>query len=265
MLISILGAQNKGTTRTSYRQGTANAHTNEFFSTIAAGSKSSALRVLGWLFAAIGTPASMIDIGCGSGEWVATARSLGVTQTVGVDGSYVDPGLLVIPLDLFHAHDLTQALDLGHRFDLAISMEVGEHLPASASETFVQSICRHSDVVLFSAAAKHQSRSAVAKAQHLNEQYPSYWSSIFEESGYGRIDIRGHIWADRSIEWWYRQNVFLYARTTTDLICLDRPPLDVIHPENLAETSLMIDRTLGVRESARSLAGAMKRRLMRPR
>jgi hypothetical protein len=46
----------------------------------------------------------------------------------------------------------------------------------------------------------------------VNEQWPAYWETIFVEQGFQRLDpLRFRLWHDERVEWWYRQNLFLYA------------------------------------------------------
>src|SRR4051812_24806997 len=92
-------------------------------------------------------PASVIDIGCGTGNWLAIAHELGVPEILGVDGLWVT-GQLAIPREKFLEHDLSTPLRLDRRFDLVLSLEVAEHLPASSARDFVQSLCGAADVVL---------------------------------------------------------------------------------------------------------------------
>ena len=64
-----------------------------------------------------------------------------------------------------------------------------------------------SDFVLFSAAIPDQGGMG-----HINEKWPTYWISLFEDRDYVCIDaIRKNIWNDDSIPWWYRQNALLFA------------------------------------------------------
>ena len=84
-------------------------------------------------------PASVIDIGCGTGNWLAIAHELGVRDILGIDGPWVK-AQLAIPPEKFIEHDLSTPLRLDRRFDLALSLEVAEHLPPSTAQTFVQSL-----------------------------------------------------------------------------------------------------------------------------
>ena len=103
--------------------------------------------------------------------------------------------------------DLNQDIGVSRRFDLAMSVEVAEHLPAARAASFVGTLARLADVVLFSAAVPGQSGTF-----HINEQWPTYWISLFAENGFNPIDvIRPAVWTDERVGFWYAQNVFLYA------------------------------------------------------
>jgi 2-polyprenyl-3-methyl-5-hydroxy-6-metoxy-1,4-benzoquinol methylase len=100
----------------------------------------------------------VLDIGCGTGVWLAAWRASGVESIVGIDGDTVNPNWLHIPKDCFHALDLTKPVHLyqpGQVFDLAMSPEVAEHIPAEYAEQFLDSLVRHAPVILFSAAIPH--------------------------------------------------------------------------------------------------------------
>lgn len=153
-------------------------------------------------------PESVVDVGCGIGEWLAAFSRRGVTELLGVDAPYIDRGLLVIPADRFLAHDLAEPLHLSRRFDLAVSLETAEHLPPEAASTFVASLVRLAPAILFSAAIPGQ-----GGIHHVNEQWPAYWVERFAEHGYVAVDcIRPRIWSDDRIAFWYRQNTLLYVR-----------------------------------------------------
>jgi 2-polyprenyl-3-methyl-5-hydroxy-6-metoxy-1,4-benzoquinol methylase len=85
---------------------------------------------------------SVVDVGCGVGGWLRVFAERGVRDCLGIDGEYVDRSALRIPTTSFKAVDLRTAFDVGERFDLACSLEVAEHLPASAAEGFVASLTR---------------------------------------------------------------------------------------------------------------------------
>jgi hypothetical protein len=152
---------------------------------------------------------SVLDVGCAAGTWLRIWSSIGVNDCHGVDGSYVNRASLRVPQDWFTPVDLSQPLHLGRTFDLVQSLEVGEHIPASAAEVFVESIVRHAGrYLLFSAAPPGQGGEF-----HINEQPFEFWRAYFERCGFVPFDwIRPIIASDAQISFWYRYNVFLYVR-----------------------------------------------------
>jgi SAM-dependent methyltransferase len=176
-------------------------------------------------------PSSVADFGCGVGTWLRALLDVGVTDITGVDGDYVRDELLVIPSERFVRADLTRPIDLGRTFDLVVSLEVREHLPKESAPVFVQTLTRHSKVVLFSAAIPFQ-----GGTYHINEQWPQYWNGLFSEHGYSCVDsLRGLFWHDDRIEWWYRQNMLLFVANDTLSGFSSRSPasvapLDLVHP-----------------------------------
>ena len=185
---------------------TDHVYSGGFYDYIDAGSRASARTVARLLLGEV-TVERLLDVGAGHGAWAAEWIAAGVPDVVAVDGDYVARDRLAIPSDRFRPHDLAQPLDLGRRFDLVQSLEVAEHLPASAADGFVETLIRHGDLILFSAAVKHQ-----GGEHHVNEQPLSYWRAKFAARGYVPYDwVRPRIATDRAVMPWYRFNTLLYA------------------------------------------------------
>lgn len=177
-----------------------------FYDYIDAGSRASA-RTVARLLRGEMPIASLLDVGAGHGAWAAEWMAAGVPDVIAVDGDYVSRDRLAIPADRFRPHDLSQPLDLGRTFDLVQSLEVAEHLPDGAADGFVETLTRHGDIVLFSAAVPHQ-----GGEHHVNEQPLSYWRARFAARGYKPYDwLRPLIADDRAIMPWYRFNTLIYA------------------------------------------------------
>jgi SAM-dependent methyltransferase len=151
---------------------------------------------------------SVIDIGCGIGQWLAAFAAAGVSEIVGIDGPHVQRDNLCIPAGSFLAHDLrSNPPALGRRFDLALSLEVAEHLPEERAESFVSYLTALAPAVLFSAALPGQ-----GGVGHVNEQWPWYWREIFGRYGFVCLDpIRKAIWQDPAVAIYYQQNLYLYV------------------------------------------------------
>jgi hypothetical protein len=95
---------------------------------------------------------------------------------------------------------------------------------------------------------------------HVNEQWPAYWQDLFERQGYRMLDlIRREIWTNPEIQFWYRQNIFLFV--VEDLVA-SRPrfreaaafaaDLILIHRE-------VLERQFGLRALLRHLPGSALR------
>lgn len=206
-----------------------------FFGAQADFSQSSANRVLATLFETW-KPASIADFGCGVGSWLAAADGLGVEDYIGLDGAEAAEEALRIPPSRFRREDLTGRIDLGRRFDLVMSLEVAEHLPPQSAPVFVETLTRHGDAVLFSAALPYQGGSG-----HQNENWLEYWSDLFDGQGFGGVDIlRPAIWDDEDIAWWYRQNTVLFVNRARRDHPLAKPAAGALrsmaHPEFLLES-----------------------------
>jgi SAM-dependent methyltransferase len=181
-------------------------------------------------------PASVLDVGGGSGGWTAAFAAAGVRDYLCVDGDYVDQATLRIPADRFRVADLSRPLDLGRRFDLAVCLEVAEHLPQSCAGDLMMSLARHADAVLFSAAIPLQSGT-----HHVNCQWPAYWAEQFASKGYSCFDcLRFKVWNEPRVAPWYKQNALLYLNSSgLEKLPKDSPihasrvsaPLAVVHPE----------------------------------
>lgn len=156
---------------------------------------------------------SAIDVGCGIGCWAAELLSHGV-DVRGVDGDWVDPDQLRIPIHHFISHDLRQTFRLGESFDLAACIEVAEHLPPNRADGLVDDLVRLAPCILFSAAVPDQ-----GGAGHLNEQPLSYWSARFATHRYKPVDcIRSAIWDDSRVAWWLRQNLVFFVHPDHPLL-----------------------------------------------
>jgi SAM-dependent methyltransferase len=181
-------------------------------------------------------PASVLDVGCGLGTWLKVARSRGISDIKGIEGAWLDPTKLQVEPHLIENMDLERPFDLKRRFDLVISLEVAEHVSADAADGFVASLARHASVVLFSAAIPFQ-----GGHHHVNEQFLPYWVERFSRFNFKPLNmIRSKIWEDRTVLWWLRQNVLLFAEQEfiADNEHLRRAveegaacPLSLVHPD----------------------------------
>lgn len=152
-------------------------------------------------------PKTVLDVGCGLGTWLKIFEENNC-EVFGIDGDYVDRNELIIDSHKFKNFDLNLKFDLKQKFDLVLSLEVAEHIHRKNAKNFIDSLCTHGDIVLFSAAILGQEGTL-----HFNEQYNGYWINLFEEQGFECIDfLRYQIWNNNKISWWYRQNILIFIK-----------------------------------------------------
>src|SRR5713226_2791815 len=177
-----------------------------FYDYIDRGARRSAAQMVP-LIAQMLRPQSVLDVGCGRGVWLSEWINVGVPDSIGVDGDYVDTRRLAIPNARFIALDISKPFDLGRSFDVIQSLEVAEHIDGAQADVFVENLCRHGDLIIFSAAVPGQ-----GGEMHVNEQPLEYWCQKFSARGYHVFDwIRPGISAYSDIEPWYRYNCLLFA------------------------------------------------------
>src|ERR1051325_1146134 len=206
-----------------------------FYQSRAAGALSSAEEIVPIISKLI-APKRVIDLGCGTGEWLSVFQRHGTIEIKGVDGIWVDESRLRIPKHVFFPFDFSKPFQLdGPRFDLAVSLEVAEHLSPEYAPGFVRSLTELAPIVLFSAAIPNQGGTS-----HLNEQWQGYWVQQFQGRGYVSIDcLRWRVWDHPRVKYWYAQNMLLFANPTAlaafPLLQLEhevprRSPVSVVHP-----------------------------------
>lgn len=173
-------------------------------------------------------PSSVIDVGCGIGTWLSIFKKHGVKKILGIDGDYVNRELLAqhICLNEFIAKDISLPFNLRTKYDVAICLEVAEHLQISVAEIFIESLCNHSDIIIFAAAVPNQ-----GGQNHVNEQWPEYWVSIFKNQGFVCYDLLRHqVWDNENVYWWYKQNILVFSKNALTEYMPSNSFLSIIHP-----------------------------------
>jgi hypothetical protein len=126
------------------------------------------------LFALLGLPESYMDVGCGTGVMIKTAKQLGV-RAYGLDQLVDDTW----GPDFFHVN-LVDAFTLPYEpVDIVTSFEVGEHIHESAHATYCDTLCRNLKMgadhhLIFTAARPGQSGTG-----HIACRPAEYWHNEF--------------------------------------------------------------------------------------
>lgn len=156
-------------------------------------------------------PNSVVDFGCGWGTWLHAFALNGVENLIGYDGSWNSQEKMINDRINFIGADLNKPINCSTKFDLAISLEVAEHLRRESADTFIESLVRASDIILFGAAYPGQ-----GGTDHINERPQSYWAEKFISLDYSPFDVlRPVFWGCKDVEYWYRQNSFIYIKNNT--------------------------------------------------
>ncbi|WP_170832506.1 methyltransferase domain-containing protein [Filomicrobium insigne] len=209
---------------------------------------------------------SAVDIGCGTGTWLAVAKQFGAAKVLGLDGPHVPVEHLDINYTEFQATDLTKPPENLGVFDLAICLEVAEHLPVSFSEELLDFLTSLSNTVVFSAAIPGQGGNG-----HVNERWQEFWVLRFQERGYHCYDfLRPLIWNRNDIPQWYCQNIFLFSRrddlasiaTKSGYFCLPASMRNVVHPKTFSHLVTRVDNP-GIMRSVQLLRRAVLSRWKR--
>lgn len=182
-------------------------------------------------------PTSVVDYGCGTGDWLAVFQEHGTQEVLGVDGTWVDRRHLQIEPRDFRVHDLRKPFTASRPFGLAICLEVVGHIPPSHEGVFLDSLAGLAPVLLFSAPIPHQPG---VGDRPLNNRWPAHWAQGLGERGFVAIDcLRSRLWEDPRVIWWYAQNIWMAVRETAlaEFPALQRmyeagppAPLPLVHP-----------------------------------
>lgn len=210
---------------------------------------------------------SVVDIGCGRGAWLVACKMAGAKTLYGIDGHWnTQKDMLDQSIKFFQA-DLEKNISILDKtvFDICISLEVAEHLSKDHASHFISSLCKASEVVIFSAAFEGQGGTG-----HINENKHSYWADIFLQKGYLPFDIiRPKYWGDESIDFWYKQNIFIYIKKESAAFGVAEKngfqPLtafefmDAIHPDLYR---IKCEHRLSTRDLLKAFPGALRNTLL---
>jgi len=164
--------------------------------------------LLPWLIERYG-PRSLLDVGCGVGQWCRRAHDeFGLSTAVGIDGPWTPFCTMYRDGLIFITADLEQLLPVVGRFDVALCIEVAEHLSSERGPSLVAELCRLAPLIAWSAAPPGQ-----GGAHHVNERPREYWSGLFQEHGYREnIDFRQFVAAQTRLAPWLRDNITGFVR-----------------------------------------------------
>jgi SAM-dependent methyltransferase len=157
-------------------------------------------------------PATVIDVGCGTGQVLMSFREHGVSGR-GLEYSKAalemcqQRGLEVRQFDIEH----DSAPDW--RADLVVSTEVAEHLPERCADRYIDLLCRMGNTLFLTAATPDQ-----GGTDHVNEQPNSYWIEKLRQWGFEfdePLSMRWRKqWLASGVTPWYCNSAMLFRRRT---------------------------------------------------
>ena len=111
-------------------------------------------------------------------------------------------------------------------------MNIPSVYPDTSALNFIDSLCKHGDTIIFSAALPNQ-----GGQNHLNEQWKEYWINMFAKHEFQPYDLlRPMIWNMKEVDYWYKQNIIVFSRhNLSHLKSNDNIILETIHPEMFTE------------------------------
>lgn len=168
------------------------------------------------------SPANVLDIGCGPGEYLRAFTELG-TDAVGCDGA--SDGIRRAPISAFSfVHDLRKPLVTNKKFDLVMCIEVAEHLLPASSDILCTSICGNADqTIVFTAAPE-----GCPGDDHINCQPFEFWSKRFLKEGF-EVDydmtarLRKFASENDLAQWWQAWSYILRRVSRVDQRCAGLP------------------------------------------
>lgn len=146
----------------------------------------------------------VLDIGCGLGNTVKEFRRCGI-EAFGLEGSELAIRRSEVA-DFIQQANLNFPVDLKRKFDLVWCVEVLEHIHPKYVQNIVETICRHGDTLLISAAPPGQHGEL-----HFNEQPQEYWIEKFQKQGFS-LD-REQTSTFQKIDEEFSQSVMIFKRS----------------------------------------------------
>lgn len=133
------------------------------------------------IFSLFGVPTKMLDVGCGTGIMVRTARHLR-SEAYGVDMHNHANEKWIFAHDLREPFSLAEK-NLPSQVPMVLCIEVAEHIQKSKHDVFCDTLANHlmiKGILIFSSAFPGQ-----GGEEHVGVERPTYWRSKMHIRGIG--------------------------------------------------------------------------------
>jgi hypothetical protein len=146
-------------------------------------------------------PESVIDVGCGIGDYVHYfLNNLNIAAS-GIEGSEAARPYLVSERVLIL--DMRKQQNVRPRSDLVTCFEVLEHIEEEYSDIFIENLTRMSNRILLSAAPP-----GAGGHYHVNCQSKEYWMEKFMKFNYGYDSMLTHMIQEALKPWRHRKELY---------------------------------------------------------
>ena len=143
---------------------------------------------------------TVIDFGCGMGEYVKVIQDMGI-ECDGIDGNPDTPAMTG---GLGKVVDFSKPVDLGRTYDWVLSLEVAEHLPPQFETIYIENLIRHSRVGIVLSWANQNGPG------HFNMRSVDYVKKRMKEYGYVP-DIAAEKHLRKNCDcYWFRYNLMVF-------------------------------------------------------
>jgi len=156
-------------------------------------------------------PKSVLDIGCGLGQYLLYFNYKGANRITGIDGISTDDTLL--RSDQYIQLDLNNGFDLQKKYDLVICLETLEHVEENTSLKLMKSISEHAaEMILFSAAEPDQ-----PGVGHINCKPVDYWIAKWNDLGWVPMSYDTLAFRMISTFSWFKRNTLILRKKYPDV------------------------------------------------
>lgn len=160
-------------------------------------------------------PKSLIDMGCGSGLYLAEFYKLGIN----VSGCDINETALswiksILPDINVFVSDLRKKISFKQKFDLCLCLEVAEHIEEIYSHIFVENLINSSNIIIFSASPPEQ-----PGIYHVNEHEQEFWINLFSEKNYNinweETNLLKKNLKNQNIIYWLVNNILVFCQNNS--------------------------------------------------
>lgn len=157
-------------------------------------------------------PASVLDIGCGSGAYLKYFATRGTEAIRGVDS--IDGKFGYLQPNEYTRVDLERPLDLSDTFDLVICTSVIDNTSPHLERVLVDNIAGHASKHIVFCGERH----GESRAAHVNSQTIAHWLDLFQSAGWYPCLFDTLALRSLSTLSWFRTGLVVFIQDDRDAV-----------------------------------------------